>query len=152
MSKYKVSNYLMHNIVPFATVCLNMFIYLWSHTRSICDYLLGKLCLTYLVTTWTVTCQAPLSLWFSRQEYWSGLPLHHGIFPDQGSNPYFLHLQANSLPVSHQGSLPRSTCTKILSVVIFFCLGAFGGEFILSLCFSEVLKKDFLNTQRFSFY
>ena len=28
-------------------------------------------------------------------------------------------------------------------MVIFFCLGAFGGEFILSLCFSEVLKKDF---------
>ena len=27
-----------------------------------------------------------------------------GIFPDQGSNPCFLHLQADSLPLSHQGS------------------------------------------------
>ena len=26
-------------------------------------------------TPWTVTCQAPLSVGFSRQEYWSGLPL-----------------------------------------------------------------------------
>ena len=26
------------------------------------------------VTPWTVTCQAPLSMGFSRQEYWSGLP------------------------------------------------------------------------------
>ena len=26
------------------------------------------------VTPWTVTCQAPLSIEFSRQEYWSGLP------------------------------------------------------------------------------
>ena len=27
-----------------------------------------------VVTPWTVTCQAPLSMDFSRQEYWSGLP------------------------------------------------------------------------------
>jgi len=26
------------------------------------------------VTTWTVACQAPLSMELSRQEYWSGLP------------------------------------------------------------------------------
>ena len=31
------------------------------------------------VTLWTVACQAPLSMGFSRQEYWSGLP-----FPPQG--------------------------------------------------------------------
>ena len=35
--------------------------------------LVTKLCLT-LVTPWTVACQAPLSMGFSRQEYWSGLP------------------------------------------------------------------------------
>ena len=34
-------------------------------------------------TPWTVTRQAPLSMWFSRQEYWSGLP-----FPDPGNIPY----------------------------------------------------------------
>ena len=28
----------------------------------------------FFVTTWTVTCQAPLSMQISRQEYWSGLP------------------------------------------------------------------------------
>ena len=32
-----------------------------------------KLCPT-LVTPWTVACQVPLSMGFSRQEYWSGLP------------------------------------------------------------------------------
>ena len=26
------------------------------------------------VTLWTIACQAPLSMGFSRQEYWSGLP------------------------------------------------------------------------------
>ena len=35
--------------------------------------LVAKSCLT-LVTPWTVACQAPLSMEFSRQQYWSGLP------------------------------------------------------------------------------
>ena len=38
-------------------------------------------------TPWTVACQAPLSMGFSRQEYWSGChALLQGIFPTQGSN------------------------------------------------------------------
>ena len=41
---------------------------------------------------WTVTCQAPLSMGFSRQEYWSCHALLQGIFPTQGLNLYFLHL------------------------------------------------------------
>ena len=40
--------------------------------------LAAKLCLT-LVIPWTVACQAPLSMEFSRKEYWSGLP-----FPSPG--------------------------------------------------------------------
>ena len=35
------------------------------------------------VTLWTVACQAPLSVEYSRQEYWSGLP-----FPSPGNPPY----------------------------------------------------------------
>ena len=35
--------------------------------------LFAKLCMT-LETPWTVACQVPLSMGFSRQEYWSGLP------------------------------------------------------------------------------
>ena len=59
-------------------------------------------------TPWTVTCQAPLSMQFYRQEYWSGLSfLLQGIFPTQVSNPCLLrllHWQAYSLPLSHLGS------------------------------------------------
>ena len=40
--------------------------------------------------------QAPLSMGFSRQEYWSGLPLPPGIFPTQGSNLHLLCLLAVS--------------------------------------------------------
>ena len=37
------------------------------------------------MTPWTVVCQAPLSMWFSRQEYWSGLPFPSpGDLPDPG--------------------------------------------------------------------
>ena len=39
--------------------------------------LVAKSCLSCptLGTPWTVACQAPLSMGFSRQEYWSGLPI-----------------------------------------------------------------------------
>ena len=41
---------------------------------------LRRCCLVYkscptLVSPWTVACQAPLSMEFLKQEYWSGLPL-----------------------------------------------------------------------------
>ena len=59
-----------------------------------------QLCLDS-ITLRTVACQAPLSMGFSRQEYWSGChALVWGIFPTQGSNPCLLrllHWQAGSL-------------------------------------------------------
>ena len=42
-------------------------------------------------TPWAAAHQAPLSMGFPRQEYWSGLPFpSQGLFPAQGSNPCFL--------------------------------------------------------------
>ena len=50
-------------------------------------------------TPWTVACQAPLSMGFSRQEYWSGLPCPRpGDLPDPGGlNLRLLHWQVGSL-------------------------------------------------------
>ena len=49
-------------------------------------------------TLWTVAHQAPLSMGFSRQEYWSGLPLlSPGDLPDPGVEPGSPALQAHSL-------------------------------------------------------
>ena len=31
-------------------------------------------CVRFFANPWTVACQAPLSMGFPRQEYWSGLP------------------------------------------------------------------------------
>ena len=50
-------------------------------------------------TPWTVACQAPLSMGFSRQEYWSGLPFPSpGDLPNPGIEPGSPVLQADSLP------------------------------------------------------
>ena len=46
-------------------------------------------------TAWTVACQVPLSMEFSRQEYWSGLPcLSPGDLPDPGIEPTSLMFPA----------------------------------------------------------
>ena len=51
-----------------------------------------------LMTPWTVAHQAPLSLGFSRQEYWSGLPfLSRENLPNPGIEPRSPALQADSL-------------------------------------------------------
>ena len=59
--------------------------------------------------------QALLSLGFPRQEYWSGLPSPPpGDLPDPGIEPTFPAspaLQADSLPLSHWGSLPHLVLT-----------------------------------------
>ena len=55
-------------------------------------------------TPWTVAHQAPLSMEFSRQEYWSGLPVPSpGDLPDPGIKPRSPALQADSLPSEPQG-------------------------------------------------
>ena len=49
--------------------------------------------------------QAPLSMEFSRQEYWSRLPFPYpGDLPDPGIEPAFPALQVDSVPLSHRGS------------------------------------------------
>ena len=48
-------------------------------------------------TLWTVAHQAPLSMGFSRKEYWSGLPFPSPVdLPDPGIEPRSLILQADA--------------------------------------------------------
>ena len=59
-------------------------------------------------TPWTVAYQAPLSMGFSRQEYWSGLPFPSpGDLPNPGIEPEFPAFQADALtsepPGKHKG-------------------------------------------------
>ena len=55
-------------------------------------------CVRLFVTPWTVAYQAPLSMGFSRQEYWSGLPFPSPEDrPDPGIEPRSPALEADAL-------------------------------------------------------
>ena len=57
------------------------------------------------VTPWTIAQQAPPSMEFSRQEYWSGLPFPSpGDLPDLGIEPRSPTLQADVLPSEPPGN------------------------------------------------
>ena len=67
--------------------------------KDSCCRLVAKTCPT-LVTTWTVACQVPVSMGFSRQEYWNGLPFPSPAdLPNPGIKPRSPALQADSLPI-----------------------------------------------------
>ena len=73
--------------------------------------IVAKSCLT-LEALWTVARQAPLSMGFSRQEYWSGLPFPSpGDLADSGIEPRSPALQADSLPTELWGK-PLGTINK----------------------------------------
>ena len=56
------------------------------------------------MTPWTVAYQAPPSMGFSRQEYWSGLPFSPpGDLPDPEVESRSLTLQADALPSEPPG-------------------------------------------------
>ena len=79
-------------------------------------HLVAQSCLT-LSDPWTVASQAPLSMGFSRQEYWSGLPfLTPGDLSKPGIKPRSPTLQADSLP-SEPPRKPKNTGVGSLSLL-----------------------------------
>ena len=64
------------------------------------------------VTPWTVAHQAPPSMGFSREEYWSGLPFPSpGDLPNPGIEPRSPALQAVALPSEPPGK-PKMVLSK----------------------------------------
>ena len=95
-------------ILPPKNITLSIYIYFYS-TKS-------------FVIPWTVACQVPLSMGFSRQEYWSGLPFAPpGELPNPGIEPRSPTLLADALPTE--------ICEKshIFSDKVFGKLGFPGG-------------------------
>ena len=68
-------------------------------------------------TPWVVACQAPLTMGFSRQEYWSGLPCPPPRdLPNPGTEPRSPTLQADSLP----SEAPRTIFYQFHSFLTFW--------------------------------
>ena len=85
------------------------------HDRCVCVCVCVCVCtraqllsrLRLFVTPWTKAHKDPLSMGFSQQEYWGGLPFPPlGDLPDPGTDPTSPVLQANSLTLCHL-RLPR---------------------------------------------
>ena len=93
----------------------------------------------FFATPWIIAGQASLSVGFSRQEYWSGLLCTpQGDLPNPGIKPGSPALQANSLLLSHWGSLHTQQSQSIA-----FCLGLLlscRGNFLLFLLWRRVSK------------
>ena len=66
------------------------------------------------MTPWTAACQAPLSMGFSKQEYWSGLPFPSPRdLPDLGIEPRSPALLADSLLTELCGKPQTSLNQKV---------------------------------------
>ena len=78
-------------------------------------------------TTWTAAYQAPLSMGFSRQEYWSGVPL---------PSPYYVHISVESF-ILYNSYFKVSLCLShhiCYCCVCFFCV-----IFLLVMCYITLL-------------
>ena len=99
----------------FCTIGLKMFslffcaCFLYIIYVLCCAVLSHFSCIRLFATPWTIARQAPLSMEFPGQEYWSGLSCAPpGDLPNPGiesSSPVSPALQADSLLLSHQGSI-----------------------------------------------
>ena len=73
-------------------------------------------------TRWTVACQTPLSMGFSRQEYWIGLPFPSpGNLPNPGMEPWSPALQADALssePPSYRTIALISHASKVMLKIL----------------------------------
>ena len=92
-----------HNLPPYFGIYFTQFL---NHEDML--VVVAQSCPLF-ATTWTVTCWAPLSMGFSRQEYWSGLPCPSpGDLPDQDRYLSVLHL-----PEAAFQMLLRRSCLKV---------------------------------------
>ena len=85
-------------------------------------------CVPLFVTPWTVAHQAPLSMGFSREEYWNRLPFPFlGDLPHPGFEPGSPALQAVSLPSELPGKPPEYAWSLDLYILLGpKCLGFVG--------------------------
>ena len=83
-------------------ICIYIYVYTCMYAYMLLLLFSHEVVSNFSVTPWTVVHQAPLSMGFSRQEYWSGLPFPSpGELPKPGIKPASSASQAGSLQLSH---------------------------------------------------
>ena len=117
----------------YGCLMVEVMISLSYRNRPLCRWLSCLLCeslsrFRLFVTPWTAARQAPLSMGFFRQEYWSGLPCPPpGDLPDPGIEPGSLTLQVDSLTIwatreaqilLHHGLLKSAGCRDAQLIII----------------------------------
>ena len=76
----------------------------------------GSVLSDYFVTPWTVASKAPLSMEFSRQVHWSGLPFPTpGNLPDLGFEPVSPALAGRFFTIEPLGKFPIDYLLLLLS-------------------------------------
>ena len=99
-------------------------------------------CVWLFVTPWTVACQAPLTMEFSRPEYWSGeLFPSPGHLPNPGIEPRSPAWQTDSLPSAPPGNPKESRLPSIMWVSLIHSVEDFQRR-------NSFLKKESLNWSR----
>jgi len=111
-------------VYVFVCLCMCMSMYMCVYvymSMCVCIYVCVHACWFVLVVSdsaslWTIAHQTPLSMGFSRQEYWSGLPCPPpGNLPDPVIKPTslcLLYRQVCSLPLAPPGN-PMYTCVYV---------------------------------------
>ena len=121
--------------------CLYIHIYACMHAQLLQHVQL-------FAVPWTEACQAPLSMGFSRQEYWSGLPCPPpGNLPNPGikpASPVTPALQTDSLPTEPPEKPPH---TYILYFRFFFIIGYYKILYIISCAIQYILVVYFIESR-----
>ena len=103
-------------------------------------------CVQLFTTPWIIACQAPLSVEFSRQEYWSGLPfLSPEDLPDPRIEPRSPTMQTYCLPSEPPGKPPAifwsSKNWRVLTRILLF---SFSLHRIQSFCIQWAIKNFYI--------
>ena len=108
----EISAYNKSNLIENKNKYMLLLLLLLSHFSRVLPF----------ATPWTIAYQAPQSMGFSRQEYWSGLPFPSpGDLPDPGIEPRSPTLQADALTSEPPGKPNKHLRnTLILASVIYF--------------------------------
>ena len=98
----------------------------------VCVHAQSLNCVSLFATPWTIVLQAPLSMEFSRQEYWSGFP---GDLPKPGIKPGSPALQEDSLPSEPPGR----------PAILYICITCRRGNKALLVSARGIVKSAFLS-------